>query len=99
MAGGFLGKAKISEFQNGVGPFGGVQEILRLQKETQVNDNPAEAERLLEMRRVTPPACLHALNSHVSSPKGRHATWNISSLPSESLQSAWREEINAENRQ
>lgn len=41
MAGGFLGKAKISEFQNGVGPFGGVQEILGLQKETQRNNNPA----------------------------------------------------------
>lgn len=35
VAGGFLGKAKIGEFENGVGPFGGVQEILRLERETQ----------------------------------------------------------------
>lgn len=40
VAGGFLGKAKISEFQNGVGPFRGVQEIFRLQKEGQRNNNP-----------------------------------------------------------
>lgn len=33
VAGGFLGKAKIREFQDGIGPFGGVQEILRLQGE------------------------------------------------------------------
>lgn len=83
MAGGLLGKAKIGEFQDGIGPFGGVQEVLGLQREAEKQHSCMKATRGQKGKDDFPPSSPTAI---CRAPVICTPSAMTSSLPSRSLE-------------